>query len=222
MLARVPGKERTIRGRIVGSVLILATALLAAPARDAAALEPHERDGWVAGIGFGFGRAKFQGGEALNRVDTGWEEGTTPRLRLGHMLGKRVMLGYEQFQWFDEQGLGTAAVRVSAQTFGAALTFFPGNPRAETGGIYLRAGAGFASARIAVSPDAVGGVDSTHHEESLDEGGTSIMFGGGYEFRIAKPVALGADVTAHHHSIGKEFFDEVWFVPITVGLTWYF
>jgi opacity protein-like surface antigen len=200
----------------------LLTALLAAPARHACALESHTRDGWVAGIGFGFGRAKIQGGEALNRLDTGWEEGTTPRLRIGHMLGKRVMIGYEQFQWFDEQGFGTTALRVSAQTYGAALTFYPGNPAGETGGIYLRAGAGFANARIAVMEDAIGGVDSTHHEDHLDEAGTSFMLGGGYEFRIAKPVALGVDVTAHNHAIGKQYFDEIWFVPVTVGLTWYF
>src|SRR5687768_13172544 len=120
------GARRRIAPARSAAILVLAAALLVTSAPRVHALEPHTRDGWVAGIGFGFGRAKFQGGEALNRVDTGWEEGTTPRLRLGHMLGKRVMLGYEQFQWFDEQGLGTAAVRVSAQTFGAALTFFPG------------------------------------------------------------------------------------------------
>ena len=219
-------RNRALGGARRRTLLVLAAmfvgAVLPPPAR---ALEEHVRDGWVAGIGFGFGRAKFQGGEALSRIDTGWEEGTTPRFRIGHMLGKRVMIGYEQFQWFDEQGLGTAAVRVSAQTFGAALTFFPGNPSGETGGIYLRAGGGFASARIAVTPDAVGGIDTTdtgHHEEHLDEGGTSLMFGAGYEFRLAKPVALGADVTAHYHSIKQEFFDEIWFVPGTVGLTWYF
>ena len=214
--------SRAWRGVVLALTALLLGAALPSPCR---ALEEHVRDGWVAGIGFGLGRAKFQGGEALNRIDTGWEEGATPRFRIGHMLGKRMMIGYEQFQWFDEQGLGTAAVRVSAQTFGAALTFFPGNPRGETGGIYIRAGGGFASARIAVSPDAVGGIDSTeteHNEEHLDEGGTSLMFGAGYEFRLAKPVALGADVTAHYHSIKQEFFDEIWFVPVTIGLTWYF
>jgi hypothetical protein len=202
--------------------LVIGLALLAWPVREASALEPHVRDGWVAGIGFGFGKTKITGGEALNRVESGWEEGTTPRLRLGHMLGKRAMLGYEQFQWFDEQGFGPAAVRVSTQTFGAALTVFPGNPRSETGGIYLRAGVGFANARIAVSPEALGGVDSTHHEEHLDEGGTSYMLGGGYEFRIAKPVAIGADITANYQAIQKEFFDKTWFIPVTVGLNWYF
>ena len=217
---RVP--SRAWRGIVLALTALLLGAALPSPCR---ALEEHVRDGWVAGIGFGLGRAKFQGGESLNRIETVWEEGTTPRFRIGHMLGKRVMIGYEQFQWFDEQGLGNAAVRVSAQTFGAALTFFPGNPRGETGGIYLRAGAGFANARIAVMPDAIGGIDTTdtgHHEEHIDEGGTSLMLGGGYEFRLAKPVALGMDVTAHYHSIKQEFFDEIWFIPVTIGLTWYF
>lgn len=215
-----PGGHEWMR---LARVLLVVAGLLLSLAPPARALEEHKRDGWVAGIGFGFGRAKFQGGEALSSIDTGWEEGTTPRFRIGHMIGKRLMLGYEQFQWFDEQGFGTTAVRVSAQTFGAGLTFFPGNPKKTTGGIYLRAGAGFANARIAASEDAVGiGPDSTHSEEHLDEGGTSVFFGGGYEFRLAKPVALGADLTAHHHSIKKEFFDTAWFVPVTVGLTWYF
>ena len=39
-----------------GVLLLLATALLAAPAREGYALQPHVRDGWVAGIGFGLGR----------------------------------------------------------------------------------------------------------------------------------------------------------------------
>src|SRR5262245_16784771 len=110
-------------------VLLLALSLLLTSAPRAHALEEHKRDGWVAGIGFGLGRAKFQGGDALNKVETVWEEGTTPRFRLGHMLGKRVMVGYEQFQWFDEQGVGTTAVRVTSQTYGIGLTFFPGSPK---------------------------------------------------------------------------------------------
>ena len=211
---------KILRAAFLGFVSL--AILTAGPLPRAFGLEPHVRNGWVAGIGFGFGRAKIIGGEALNRVESGWEEGATPRLRLGHMLGKRMMLGYEQFQWFDEQGLGPNAVRVSAQTFGAALTFFPGNPKGVTGGIYLRAGAGFANARIAVTPDALGGVDSTHNEEHLDEGGTTYLFGAGYEFRIAKPVALGADLTANYNVIRREFFDTAWFVPVTIGLNWYF
>jgi hypothetical protein len=205
--------------RPLGWLLFL---LLVLPARPAFALYDHVRDGWVASIGVGFSKAKITAGSAENHLETGWEEGTTPRFGLGHMLGKRVMLGYEQFQWVDEQGYGAAAVRVSLQTYGAALTFFPGDPKHETGGIYLRAGAGFANARLAVSPDAIGGVDSTHTEKDVDEGGTSYMVGGGYEFRVAKPAAVGIDITANYHQVGKEFFDKAWFIPVTLGLKWYF
>ena len=209
-----------VRRRVLGW---LAVALLVAlPARPAFALYEHVRDGWVAGIGVGFSRAKITAGSLGNHFETGWEEGTTPRLRLGHMLGKRAMLGYEQFQWVDEQGYRDAAVRVSMQTFGAALTYFPGNPKSESGGIYLRAGAGLSIARLAVSPDAVGGVDSTHTEQHVDEGGTAYMVGGGYEFRVSKPCAIALDVTANYHNVGKEFFDKAWFIPVTLGLNWYF
>ncbi|HKO23041.1 MAG TPA: hypothetical protein VJX91_10360 [Candidatus Eisenbacteria bacterium] len=201
---------------------LLALFLLAIPARPAFALYEHVRDGWVAGIGVGFSKAKITAGSDLNHFETGWDEGTTPRLRLGHMLGKRAMLGYEQFQWVNEQGYGDASVRVSMQTFGAAFTFFPGNPKSETGGIYLRAGAGLSIARIAVSPHAVGGVDSTHTEDHVDEGGTAYMVGGGYEFRISKPAAIALDVTANHHAVGKDLVDKAWFIPVTLGLNWYF
>ena len=201
---------------------LLVILFLTLQARPALALYDHVRDGWIAGIGVGYGRAKITAGSTLNRFQTGWEEGTTPRFTLGHMLGKRASLCYEQFQWVDEQGYGSAAVRVSLQTFGAVLTMYPGDPKHETGGIYLRAGGGFANARIAVTPDAVGGVDSTHTENHVDEGGTSLLLGGGYEFRIAKPAALAIDLTANYHTVGKEFFDKAWYVPITLGLNWYF
>jgi opacity protein-like surface antigen len=203
-------------------VVPLALLLLAIHTRPAFALYEHVRDGWVAGIGFGYGKAKITTGSTFNGIETSWEEGTTPRFRLGHMLGRRMSLGYEQFQWLDEQGLGSAAVRVSVQTFGAAFTFYPGNPKTETGGIYLRAGAGLANARIAVTPDAVGGIDSTHTEEHIDEAGTSYMVGAGYEFRVAKPCAFGLDVTANYHTVGKDIFDKAWFIPITLGFNWYF
>ena len=198
------------------------TLLLVTPARPAFALYEHVRNGWIAGIGIGFSKAKIDAGPSANHFETDWEEGTTPRYRLGHMLGKRAMIGYEQFQWSDEQGYGDAAVRVTMQSFGAALTFFPGNPKHESGGIYLRAGAGLSIARLAVSPHAIGGVDSTHTEDHVDEGGTAYMVGAGYEFRVAKPCAIALDLTANYHTVGKEFFDKAWFIPVTLGLNWYF
>jgi opacity protein-like surface antigen len=203
--------------RVVPCVVLL---LLTFTAHPAFALYEHIRSGWVAGIGYGWAKAEITTGDSLH-LESLWEDGSTPHLRLGHMLGRHTMLGYEQFQWVHEEGAGDAVVRVSLQTFGAAITVFPGDPKHTTGGIYLRAGAGLVNARVAFGK-LPSEADSTHHEETVDEGGTAFMVGGGYEFRISKPAALAFDVTANYHTVGKDFFDKAWFIPLTLGLNWYF
>lgn len=212
-----------------GLILVMMAVFCAALAHDSFALQKHERDGWVAGIAFGYGVSKIKSGESLNDLESGWNQGATPRLGIGHMIGHRFMIGYEQCQWMEEQGLGEAAVRGSLQTFGLELNWFPGNPEGAAGGLYLRGGAGLANARLALTPHAVGSEgsggssgDEVTHEKHMDEGGTSYMLGVGYEFRVAKPFAIGADLTGNYQVINKEFFGTNWFVPITVQLNWYF
>jgi hypothetical protein len=201
-------------------VLWLVLLFLAVPPRPAYGLYEHVRTGWVGGIGYGFARSHISTGDSL-QLRSIWENGATPHLRLGHMLGRRVMLGYEQFQWLHEQGSADDAVRISLQTFGAAITVFPGNPKHASGGMYFRAGAGLVNARAALETQS--GPDSTdHHEEKVDEQGVALMFGGGYEFRIFKPAAVGFDLTANYHMIDEHFFNKAFFIPFTIGLTWYF
>ena len=209
-----------VRSILVAGLASLA--LIAGSFESAPALERHARDGWVVGVGYGLGYSKISTGSALGRLESGWEEGASPEIRIGHMLGKRFLIGYDQRQWFDEQGFGTTGIRASFQNYTAGLTFFPGSPDNETGGIYLRGTAGFANARLSVMPDAFAGIDSTHEEEDLDEGGTAFSIGGGYEFRIARPVAVGLDVSFQYQAIEGEVFDKTWFVPTTLNLTWYF
>jgi len=216
--------------RRIGLTLGVAALLCALFVSDAFALYKHERDGWVAGIAYGYGVSKIKSGPTLNRLESGWTQGATPRLGIGHMVGQHLLIGYEQCQWMEEQGFGESAIRGSLQTFGLELNWFPGNPNSAAGGIYLRGGAGLANARFALSPHAIqegGGSsgssgDSVHTEAHVDEGGTSYMLGVGYEFRIAKPFAIGADLTANYQTIHKELFDTNWFIPITVELNWYF
>jgi len=213
-------------------LLAIATALTLCVALPSSclALQKHERDGWVAGIAYGYGVSKIKSGPTLNQLESGWTQGATPRLGIGHMIGQHVLIGYEQCQWMEEQGFGETAVRGSLQTFGLELNWFPGNPNTAAGGIYLRGGAGFANARFAFSlipTDTTGGSGGSsgsevHKEEHVDEGGTSYMLGVGYEFRVAKPFAIGADLTANYQTIHKELFDTNWFIPITVELNWYF
>ena len=196
--------------------------LIGSAVAPAFALDRHTREGWVVGVGYGLGWSKISTGSALGRLDSGWEEGASPEIRIGHMLGKRFLIGYDQRQWFDEQGYGTTGIRASFQNFAAALTYFPGSPDKVTGGIYLRGSVGFANARLAVLPDAFAGIDSTHNEHDLDEGGTAFSIGGGYELRIAPPAAVGLDVSLQYQAIEGEVFDKTWFVPATINLTWYF
>lgn len=209
----------------VGSTLATVVAslcLIAGISGPAFALERHTREGWVVGVGYGLGWSKISTGSALGRLNSDWEEGASPEIRIGHMLGKRFLIGYDQRQWFDEQGVGTTGIRASFQNFAAALTYFPGNPDQVTGGIYLRGSVGFANARLAVMPDAVAGIDSTHNEHDLDEGGTAFSIGGGYELRVSKSAAVGLDVSFQHQVIEGEVFDKTSFVPATLNLTWYF
>ena len=202
------------------TALLISMLLSAFTANPAFALYEHVRTGWVAGIGYGWSKAHITTGDSLH-LESPWQDGSAPHLRLGHMLGRHTMIGYEQFQWLQEVGSGENVVRVSLQTFGAAITVFPGDPKRVTGGMYFRAGAGLVNARVAfgIFPSES---DSTHHEEAFDESGTAFLVGGGYEFRISKPAALALDVTANYHTVGKDFFDKAWFVPMTLGLNWYF
>lgn len=199
-------------------------ASLAAGPTDALALKRHARDGWMVGIGIGYGGSKIETGSALQNLDTGWQEGACPQIRLGKMLSPHFMVSFDQKGWLDEQGAGTSKVRVGIQTFAAALTVFPGNPDNETGGIYARGGVGFANARLTVFENTfVGsGPDSLDHGEHKDEGGVGFTVGGGYEFRFSSALAAGLDVSANYQHIDQAIFDKTWFFPAVLSLNWYF
>jgi hypothetical protein len=193
-------------------------------AADAFALKRHTRDGWMFGIGIGYGESKIETGSALKNLDTGWQEGSCPQIRLGKMLGPHFMVSFDQKGWLDEQGVGASKVRAGIQTFAAALTVFPGNPDNETGGIYVRGGVGFANARLTVFENSYigAGPDSLDSGEHKDEGGVGFTVGGGYEFRLSSALAAGIDVSANYQRIDGAIFDETWFFPTVLSLNWYF
>ncbi len=193
-------------------------------ATDALALKRHVRDGWMFGIGIGYGESKISTGPGLQNIDTGWQEGACPQLRIGKMLGPHFMASIDQRGWLDEQGFGASKVRVGIQNVTAALTVFPGNPDDETGGIYFRGGVGFANGRLTVFQSSfIGtGPDSLDDGEHRDEGGLGLTFGGGYEFRLSSALAAGIDVSANYQKIDNAVFEETWFFPAVLSLNWYF
>jgi hypothetical protein len=209
-----------------------AAALLAllVTAGSAAALGPHERDGWVAGMGFGLANAKL---ENVEGVASDWEQGVSPQIRFGRMIGRRFMVSFETKTWMDEQGAfydeagePALAIRVGLQNFNLLATWFPGAPESPAGGIFLYAGGGAAIARLTLFEPNAGGGDtgeSEHQEVYNDDWGYGVTAGAGYELRIFKHLAAGASVSMNWQFMeGEGFFDQNRFVPLTMNLNWYF
>ena len=206
---------------LAGTACLLSVGLCAT---DALALKRHVRDGWMFGIGIGYGESKITTGSAVGNFTTDWQEGACPQIRLGKMLGPHFMVSFDQRGWLDEQGYGSSKIRAGIQTFAAALTVFPGNPNNETGGIYVRGGVGFANARLTVFQSSFigAGPDSLDDGEHRDEGGIGYTLGGGYEFRLSSALAAGIDVSANYQKIDGAIFEETWFFPAVLSLNWYF
>ncbi len=213
---------RTATNRLtaIGAVL----ALLCLSAGDAFALKAHKRDGWMVGVGIGYGESKITTGSSVGDFTTDWQDGACPQIRIGRMLGQHLMVSFDQKGWLDEQGFGDNKVRVGIQNFTAALTVFPGNPESVAGGLYFQGGVGFANARLTVFQNSfIGtGPDSLDHGEHRDEGGVGAMLGAGYEFRLSSALAAGIDVSANFQQIDSAIFKETWFFPAVLSLNWYF
>jgi len=191
--------------------------------KPAFALEANDRHGWTVGLGLGYGPAKLLLGSALRDTTTKWIGGVSTQLRVARSLSKHWAVGLEHKQWLDEQGFGTSKVRANLQNLALTATWFPGGDRSGgSGGIYLKAGAGWAHGRFTIFQNASGGVDTSSAEQHIDESGLGVLGGAGYEFRIARSLAVGADVSINYQSVKKDAFDHNWYVPIALGLNWYF
>lgn len=198
---------------------LLACTLAASPAF---ALEKNDRHGWMAGLGVGYGPARLALGPALGSETSEWIGGVSAQLRVARSLSPHWALGLEHKQWLDEQGFGTTKVRAGIQDLAATVTWFPGGEKSGSGGIYLKAGAGWAHGRFTVFENAGGGVDTSSVEQHLDEGGLGLLAAGGYEFRVARSLGVATEVSVNYQSIKKQAYDHNWYVPIALGLNWYF
>jgi len=208
-------------------VLSLALVLGMLGSQDAQALKPHERDGVLFGVAFGFspGQVSLFSGEEGDAVSSDWEMGVTPQLRLGYTLFKnRLAISVVSQQWLYEQGvLAEDKLRINVQNLALALNYYPGNPNSMAGGLHFEGGVGLANARITVLEPVEDDPHGNKFEEVLkeDEGGTSFHIGLGYEFRIMRSVAAGLMVSYVYQTIGQDIFDEASSVPVNFTLNWY-
>jgi hypothetical protein len=195
------------------TLALLVSALAVTPSW---ALGPYSRHGLAVGVGLGIGGGTSTDGEG-NEIP--FQDGATPQIRIGGMLNPHWMLHFEFEEWLIEKGDVHQKQRTSLQNFAAAATFFPGKPDTPAGGIFLRAGIGIASCRAAT-------VDLNEKLEQVnpqatDESGLGLLFGGGYDFPIARGFTAGVSVTANYLTIGQQAFDTAWFLPVAMTLTWY-
>ena len=165
---------------------------------EAQALSPHVRDGWMVGVAYGYGRGKVTSGSLGDDLETDWQRGVVPRMRVGYtLIDNRLTVSIENKQWLYEQGvLDVDKGRVSIQNWTLALTYYPGNPYRAAGGIYLQAGAGLANARLTLLEPVEDDPHGNKFEEVFKEDEMS-RGGDGQEFREAlqEPKEHGVDRT---------------------------
>ena len=191
--------------------LFVATLLLFLAADSALALKPHQRSRWMTGIQLGVGQAKLTVNDPNNpgaSLDRSWEQGMMPGLRFGWVfIPNKLMVSFENKQWIDEQPAPDELVeaiapdepflklRANVQHFTLALTWFPGKPENPWGGLWLKAGGGFANARFTVlrltTEDEQMYGDKFHKLIKNDDAGVAAFAELGYELRIIKPMAAG-------------------------------
>ncbi len=225
--------------RKLALVGLLALMVVIMAADTALALQPHQRDRWMAGIGLGVGLAKLglldPSGD-LGLLDTDWEEGATAQIRFGWIfVPDRLMVSFENKQWLDEQGAPEEIaddrlikLRASVQHFSLALTVFPGSPAGPSGGLFLKAGAGIGNARFTVlrpsteeEQEASGG-DKFTKLFINDDNGLALFAELGYELRIWSSLGAGLVVGFNYLDLDGDVYQDVKNTATTLSLNWYF
>ncbi len=206
------------------SIIASLAGLLFAGAAFAGA--PYDRQGWMAGLGFGLGRGETTDSNGSVSV---WKEGMTPQIRFGKMLGRRFLVSYEQQMWFREQGTGVYApneneirVRPNLQIFGLGITWYPGNLNNAWGGLFFQGAVGPAHAGWTVVTSEPEDPASEDIQRRIDEFGVGASLGAGYEFMVGRHFAPGVEVTARYFSIDEVFYDTAWLATLGLHLSYYF
>lgn len=197
-------------------IMIAAAIALVTMAGEALALSPHAREGWALGLSYGGARGKATGADGTTGST---EDGVSPQIRFGHMLGKRVSLGASYTGWMYETGNAPQKYRYALQNIMLAASFYPGNPQSGWGGLVIRAGAGLGWANY-TEIELVEGEEQSHGDRTMETGlGWEVNLG--YEWRLVRDVSAGIGLGVSHLDIGGDLYDKATYYPVTLNLGWY-
>jgi hypothetical protein len=210
---------RMSRKIMIVTVVTIALATGLTPAGDALALSPHVRDGWVLGLSYGGARGKATGGSGTAGESGETEDGVSPQIRFGHMVGGRFSLGASYAGWMYETGTTPIKYRYAMQTILLAASWYPGRPDNAWGGLVVRGGAGLGWANF-TEVELVAGEEQGHGDRTTETGfGWELNIG--YEWRLVRDVSAGIGFGVNHLDIGKTLTEKATFYPVTLNLGWY-
>jgi hypothetical protein len=191
---------------------ILTAALVAmigslAPRAAGADPYPQRRDGFYLGGGFGGGAGAVSVTGNGFSVSSDRQGGAVGSLRMGWGIRPQLSVGMESNAWARTQN--GARVSFSVATLGA--TYYP-NPEQ---GIYLRAGVGGGSEKLAAT--------SGQTTATASKSGFGFTGGVGYEMRLSPHWALGPALDFGYVSVDEAGTTiSANYVNFTAAMNWYF
>jgi hypothetical protein len=173
----------------------------------------HLRNGFCAGVGFGLESVAWTNADGDRQPAEG--SGAT-NARVGYALKPDLVLGVEFWGWAKNYELSTSTlpvpveVKLSATT--ACVTYFPG-----AAGFFVRAGVGLAYGTVSQEPPpSVTDVPALKDTRS----GLAVDFAPGYEWRVARRLALGFQGDVVYLGLGDEL-SNVFGYGLNAQFNWY-
>jgi hypothetical protein len=200
-----PPRTTLCRALVAGALALAALA----PAGHA---EPHVRNGWFAGFGYGgsWGQVNFEDDQRAEWSGT-WTA------RAGYALDQDLLLGVEYLRWAKDYAIATLdgdiPVGVALSGTLLAVSYFPGNA-----GFMLRGGLGVATADVDEEPPA--GVEPQLAGVSPDAGLAALVCAG-YEARLTARFALGAVFEVLYLGVSDDALDDAYVYGLNVQFNWY-